>query len=1072
MTKARKFLALALAAAMTVSLAGCGGGEKETEAPATEKKTEAVTEKVTEAPTEAPTEAVTEAPTEAETEAVTEAPTEAVTEAVTEAETEAVTEAPTEAETEAVTEAPTEAETEAVTEAPEIESEMPTALTVAETEAETEEVTEAPTEAETEEVTEAPTEAETEAVTEAPTEAETEEVTEVPTEAETEEVTEAPTEAETEEVTEVPTEAETEEVTEAPTEAETEEVTEAPTEAETEEVTEAPTEAETEEVTEAETEAVTEAPETELTTAEIVVAEAESELVALVDEAESEVAAVITAAETEAETEEVTEAPTEAETEEVTEAPTEAETEEVTEAPTEAETEEVTETPTEAAETEAPAEAETELESENVTAAEIAVAEEETEGETGAAMEELSGEELDEYDVKSAEVYEAAFGEFYETYLEALEAENISERYALMAVAEAKMLESAVMIPLSSNGGMYSISKVAPYTNTPILWGNDSYRYYRRLVTTELIKTEDRDEMKAKWAELKGTGTYEEWARSFLEEKGYEIKDTYDMAYNSDPVTWDVLATSLAADSEAIINTYDGLMEYDVENVLQPTLAESYEVSDDGLTYTFHIREGVKWVDSQGREVADVKADDWVAGMQHMMDAMGGLEYLVTTDGCGIKNASAYIYGETSDFNEVGVKAVDDYTLEYTLEAPCPFFTTMLGYGVFAPMSRSYYESQGGKFGAEYDSSAADYNYGKDPNSIAYCGPYVVTNATAQNTIVFQANESYWNKDAVNVKTLTWLFDSGDDAMKGYNDTMSGVLDGCTLTPARLEQAKADGVFDEYNYISSTDATSFMGFYNLNRNAFANFNDDTVMVSEQSEEDAARTNVAINNVHFRRAVSFALDRGAYNAQVVGEDLKLTSLRNSYIPGTFVTLPEDVTIDINGTATDFAAGTNYGVIVQAQIDADDVKMTVYDPEGDGGVGSSDGFDGWYNPENAVAELETAVEELAAEGVEISPENPIYLDLPYPANSEPYTNKENAFKQSVEQTLGGSVIINLVAGNSFDDWYYAGYYPTYGYESNYDICDVSGWGPDYGDPQTFLNTLLPEYAGYMIKALGIY
>ena len=940
MTKARKFLALALAAAMTVSLVGCSGGEKETEAPATEKKTEAVTEAVTEAPTEE--------------------------------------------------------------------------------------------------------------VTEAPTEAETEEVTEAPTEAKTEEVTEAPTEAETEAVTEVPTEAETEEVTEAPTEAETEEVTEAPTEAETEEVTEAPTEAETEEVTEAET------------TAAEIVAEAESELVALVDEAESEVAAVITAAEVE--TEEETEAPTEAETEAVTEAPTEAETEEETEAPTE----EVTEAPTEA-ETEAVAE--TELESENVTPAEVAE-EEETEGETGAAMEELTGAELDEYDVESAEIYDAALGEFYEKYLEALEAEDLSERFALMAVAEAKMLESAVMIPLSSNGGMYSISKVAPYTNSPVLWGNDSYRYYRRLVTTELIKSEDRDEMKAKWAELKGTGTYEEWARSFLEEKGYEIKDTYDMAYGSDPVTWDVLATSLAADSEAIINTYDGLMEYDVENVLQPALAESYEVSDDGLTYTFHIREGVKWVDSQGREVADVKADDWVAGMQHMMDAMGGLEYLVTSEGCGIKNASAYIYGETSDFNEVGVKAVDDYTLVYTLEAPSTFFTTMLGYGVFAPMSRSYYESQGGKFGAEYDSSAADYNYGKDPNSIAYCGPYLVTNATAQNTIVFQANESYWNKDAVNVKTLTWLYDSGDDAMKGYNDTMSGVLDGCTLTPARLEQAKADGVFDEYNYISSTDASSFMGFYNLNRKAFANFNDDTVMISEQSEEDAARTNAAINNVHFRRAVSFALDRGAYNAQVVGEDLKLTSLRNSYVPGTFVTIPEDVTIDINGTATDFAAGTNYGVIVQAQIDADGVKMTVYDPEGDDGVGSSDGFDGWYNPENAVAEFETAVEELAAEGVEISEENPIYIDLPYPSNSEPYTNKENAFKQSVEKALGGSVIINLVAGNSFDDWYYAGYYTTYGYESNYDICDVSGWTPDYGDPQTYLNTLLPEYAGFMIKALGIY
>ena len=681
-----------------------------------------------------------------------------------------------------------------------------------------------------------------------------------------------------------------------------------------------------------------------------------------------------------------------------------------------------------------------------------------------------------DYDDMSADIYDAAFGEFLSYYEEALAATNISERWALMAIAEAKMLESAVMLPLSTNGGLYAISKVAPYTNTPILWGNDMYRYYQRLVVDKLITTADRDEMKAHWADVRGTGEYMDWARSYLEEHGYTIKDTYNMLYTSDPVTWDVLATSLQADSDAIINTYDGLMEYDVENVLQPALAESYEVSDDGLTYTFHIREGATWVDSQGREIAPVTADDWVAGMQHMMDAMGGLEYLV--EGV-IANASEYIYGEITDFSEVGVEAVDDNTLVYTLEQPTSYFLSMLGYGVFAPMCRSYYESQGGKFGAEYDSSAADYNYGKDPNSIAYCGPYLVTNATAQNTIVFSANPTYWNADAVNVKTLTWLFNSGDDPMKPYNDTLAGVVDGCNLLTEPLEQARLDvlegdeeTVFDTYHYVSSTDATSFMGFYNLARGTWANFNDATVMVSAQTEDEAARTFTAMQNVHFRRAISMSLDRGAYNAQVVGEDLKLTSLRNSYIPGTFVSLEEDVTVAINGEDVTFEAGTNYGVIAQAQLDADDVALVVYDPDADGGVGSSDGFDGWYNPEAAAEELAVAIEELAAEGVEISAENPIHLDLPYPSNNNSYTNRANAFKQSLEATLGGVVVMDLVAGNSFDDWYYAGYYPTYGYEGNYDLCDVSGWGPDYGDPQTYLDTLLPEYAGYMIKALGIY
>ena len=208
------------------------------------------------------------------------------------------------------------------------------------------------------------------------------------------------------------------------------------------------------------------------------------------------------------------------------------------------------------------------------------------------------------------------------------------------------------------------------------------------------------------------TSPYAAEAAKLLESKGYTIKDTYAPGgkFSSDPKTWDILATSRAADAEAIVNTYDGLVEYDCENVMQPALAESWEVSDDGLTYTFHLRQGAKWVDSQGREVGEVKADDFVAGMQHMMDVMGGLEYLI--EGI-IVNASEYISGDVTDFAEVGVKAVDDYTVEYTLCQPTSFFMTMLGYNVFAPMSRSYYESKGGKFGADFDNSAASYTYGK-----------------------------------------------------------------------------------------------------------------------------------------------------------------------------------------------------------------------------------------------------------------------------------------------------------------------------------------------------------------------
>lgn len=669
------------------------------------------------------------------------------------------------------------------------------------------------------------------------------------------------------------------------------------------------------------------------------------------------------------------------------------------------------------------------------------------------------------YDETSTELYNEALGDFNDALATAKEAETVDERYALMAVAEGKLMESAMMYPLTSRGGMYAMYRMAPRTKDYTLWGSDNDRYHQYVVTTDFIKAEDYNEMRAKWDELKGTGTYESWVKEYLAGKGYTLKDSFSMPYASDPVTWDGLATSRAADTDAIINTYDGLMEYDVEGTLQPALAESYEVSDDGLTYTFHLRKDVKWTDSQGREVDTVKADDFVAGMQHMCDAQGGLEYLVQGV---IKNVSQYISGEVTDFDEVGVKAVDDYTVEYTLEEPCSYFMTMLGYTIFMPMSRSYYQSQGGKFGAEYDSSAADYQYGKDSNSIAYCGPYLVTNATAKNTIVFKLSDSYWNKDNVNIKTLTWLFNDQSDVTKMYTDAKAGTVDYVNLNTSTMETAKSEGLYDQYAVVSDTDATSFMAFYNINRTATANANDGTTAKSTKSDEEIQRTNKALQNVHFRRAISFAADRGAYNAQQVGEDLKYTSLRNTFTPGYFVSLSKDTTIQINGTDTTFPAGTYYGEIVQKQIDADGVKIKVWDAENK----TSDGFDGWYNPENAVEELNTAIEELAEEGITIDESNPIQIEYPYPSAVEVYTNKANSYKKSVEAALGGKVVINLVDAVDMDGWHYAGYYVNYGYEQNYDVYDVSGWSPDFGDPCSYLDTMLPDYEGYMTKCFGIF
>ena len=673
-----------------------------------------------------------------------------------------------------------------------------------------------------------------------------------------------------------------------------------------------------------------------------------------------------------------------------------------------------------------------------------------------------------DYTAMSAAIYDAQLGAFNTLYQAAKEEQNVSKRYALMAQAEAKLLEAAVLIPGTTNGGNYGLSRVAKRSASTVLWGNDSDRFHNVLVTTELISAEDQTHLKAMWNEVRGTGTYSQKATDYLKEKGYTLKDTYNMGYVSDPQTWDALATSRSADSEAIVNTYDGLVEYDNENEIKPALAESWEVSEDGKTYTFHIRQGAKWVDAQGREVADVKADDFVAGMQHMLDAGGGLEYLVENI---IVNALEYNTGDVTDFAEVGVKATDEHTVVYTLCQPTSYFITMLGYNVFAPMSRTYFESKGGVFGKDDYKAAVDagtMKYGQTVNDIAYCGPYTVTNHTAENTIVFEANPTYWNKDNITIKTLTWKFNDGQDPTKAYEDTKAGTLDGCGLSSASLEACKADGNFEKYCTVSDTDATSFVLFLNLNRNAYANFNDETKAVSTMTDDQKKRTDAAMLNVHFRRAIGMGLDIATYNGQVVGEELKLNSVRNSYTPGNFVALEEDVTIEINGESKTFAKGTYYGEIMQAQIDADGVKIKVWDAENQ----TSDGFAGWHNPANAYEELQQAITELKEFGVEISKDNPIVMDLPYYSGADVYTNRAQTLKQSVEEALQGCVVVNLVSCADAKEWYYAGYYTESGKDANYTLYDVSGWGPDYGDPATYLDTMLGDGAGYMAKCLGLF
>ena len=684
-----------------------------------------------------------------------------------------------------------------------------------------------------------------------------------------------------------------------------------------------------------------------------------------------------------------------------------------------------------------------------------------------------------DYDEASDALYEWNLGEFNAAYQDAKsEITDLDLRLAKMAIAEAKLMESGVFIPVYGDGGAYAMNRAVPRTVTTTSWGLDEYRWYTALVTNELITSEDRDALTGLWGESADADAWMAAAKAFLADHGYTLTDTWNVANGYEIATWDCIASSYTSDAYFIAPTYSPLLEYDAKNVQQPALAESVDVNDDGTVYTFHLRQGVKWVDQQGREIGEVTADDWVASMAHLIDNTDALGYLMTqSDGCGIKNFDAYLNGEVTDFAEIGVKAIDDYTLEYTLEAPFPAFLSMMGYGCFAPLNRAFYKAQGGTFSVDGDEYTSG-NYGTSPANIAYCGAYLVKNFTEKNVTSYVANPSYWNAEAVNTPNINFYFNDGSDPLRTYNEAKDNTIAGCSFNSSALVLAKEEKpegsdktYFDLYSYTTTNSATTYCGWVNVHRGTWANYNDNTVGVSTQTEEEQVRTRSALNNQNFRLAMAMAFDRGAFNSTIVGEELKFASLKNSYVTGTFGKTAGEVTVDINGVATTFPAGTYFGVIEQAQLDADGVPLKVWDPEADGGAGSGDGFDGWFNADAAAAYLDKAVAELAQIGVEVSAEKPIHIDVPYGAFSESVTNRMNAYKQSIEKYTGGKVVVDLVSFPDSSSFSYAYYRTSNGAEANYDITPgTSGWGPDYGDAQSFLDTIQPY--GYMTKNIGLY
>ncbi|MBR4477452.1 MAG: hypothetical protein IKO96_02370, partial [Spirochaetales bacterium] len=453
-------------------------------------------------------------------------------------------------------------------------------------------------------------------------------------------------------------------------------------------------------------------------------------------------------------------------------------------------------------------------------------------------------------------IYAQILGEYEAMMNKAREEKNDSKRFVLYAQAEAMLLESAVMIPTTTQGGAYTISRVAPRTVPYVQWGNDDDRWKGMVISDEFLTPAERTELLDQWAKaVKGEATYDPAA--YLASKGHKIQSDYRTTFQTAPVTLDTLNTSSQSDTEILVNCTDNLVQYNNLGQMIPACAESWSVSDDGLVYTFNIRKGAYWSTSEGAKYAEVTAKDFEAGFHHMLDAQAGLEWLV--DGV-VKGVSEYFAG--GKWEDVGYKAVDTYTLQVTLTEPASYFMTMLTYSCFAPICESFYLAHGGVFGIEeYAAAFADtnkYTYGKatDVSSQVYNGAFILQQLNDASIIQVVKNPNYYDPESVKINSITWIYDAGenpkatyDEVVKNpnyydpasqkidsitwiydngenmaqfYKDVCDGVYAGCGLTAASgtLEWAKADGNFDKYHYISDTTSTTYFGGLNLNRGTF------------------------------------------------------------------------------------------------------------------------------------------------------------------------------------------------------------------------------------------------------------
>lgn len=293
----------------------------------------------------------------------------------------------------------------------------------------------------------------------------------------------------------------------------------------------------------------------------------------------------------------------------------------------------------------------------------------------------------------------------------------------------------------------------------------------------------------------------------------------------ADPKTIDPGLNNSVEGSHVIVNAFEGLTNIDKNEKVIPGVAEKWDVSTDGVKYTFHLRNNAKWSDGQA-----VKAKDFEYAWKRALKPETASEYAFQL--YYLKNGEAYNQGKAT-VDTVGVKAVDDATLEVTLEAPCPYFLSLMSFPTYMPVRQDVVDK-------------GPTTWATKPETYISNGPFTMKELKIKDSINFVKNKNYWNASTVKLDGIEFkVLEQATSYMSAFK---TGQLDLIDKPPVQeIPSLLKDGTAVSYAYLGT-----YYYDFNISANA-ANVN-----------PKAAK---ALADVRVRKALSLAIDRTEITSKV-------------------------------------------------------------------------------------------------------------------------------------------------------------------------------------------------------------